>query len=260
MKKFVPPVKKKPVSAPPFDGAGDAPPKQEAAPAEMAESSFQQTALASGPPARRPFVAPVAASSQARAPAARAPVARNPAAASSLAEETSAVCYNVTYCNRKEAHKKRKNRSYLDGLLRVVGDTLFLYNDEGVQAAKTTLKKLGNLPEGATVEVRDSHCDSSALPWAGSYFFAVLAPPNKSLKSAPNAPQVGSWEAEILSSVPDSKYLSGEVFMVRRGNMSAPLLLLLGSDGMLSRVGAGLKLLRPWPCPWQSLSSPSFPR
>ena len=53
----------------------------------------------------------------------RAPTPHGAAAAAEPTLQASgeevARFYSVAYCNRKEAHKKRKNRSYADGVLKV---------------------------------------------------------------------------------------------------------------------------------------------
>ena len=52
-----------------------------------------------------------------RAPAPHGTAAVTEAALQTADEELTRF-YSVAYCNRKEAHKKRKNRSYADGVLK----------------------------------------------------------------------------------------------------------------------------------------------
>lgn len=168
MKKFVPPMRK---PAPAADAAPAGKAAADAAPAggagvkeeEAAEGSQE---LAAAAPPRSTFASkPATTATSFRPPApTAAKAAAKPAggakgkpggkpAVPTDSGGAAARCYAVTYCNRKELGKKRKNRSFLDGVLRIVGDNCLLYDEAGAQTGKATVKGLDDLPEGATVVV-----------------------------------------------------------------------------------------------------------
>lgn len=173
MKKFVPPMRKPDAAAP---GAKSVQPAV-AQPVQQQQQQQEPAAVPGGAQAAaaKPSSTFMPPMRSAGLPKKGAPAAgqRNVGSAAPAAGQAgpgpssaSAQCYSVTYCNRKELGKKRKNRAYLDGILRVLGDSCLLYDDAGAQTGKGTVKGLGDLPEGATVMVREApHPPNTHVPW-----------------------------------------------------------------------------------------------